>query len=74
MVSLSSMRLGDYLATNKISATEFASRIDATQAAVSRYVTGKRIPEPAIMAKIVQVTDGAVTPNDFYAPELERTE
>lgn len=43
-----------------------AELIDVTPQAVERYVNGKRIPEPEVMAKIFEVTGGAVSANDFY--------
>lgn len=61
------MKLADYLSGNEVSTAEFAAQINATQATVSRYVTGKRIPDPTIMKRIFVATDGQVSPNDFYA-------
>jgi len=60
------MKLADYLFERNISTAEFALKINATQAAVSRYATGKRIPGPDIMSRIFAATSGAVSPNDFY--------
>lgn len=60
------MKLADYLSETNKTVTAFAREIDEAQPTVSRYVNGQRIPEPAIMSKIVQATDGRVTPNDFY--------
>lgn len=60
------MTLNDWLAQEKLSPTEFGRRIGKPQATIQRYASGKRIPEPEIMAQIVEATGGAVTPNDFY--------
>lgn len=60
------MTLSDWLVQNKLSPTDFAKRIGKPQATVSRYAAGKRIPEPETMKVIVEATEGAVTPNDFY--------
>lgn len=60
------MKLADYLSETNTTVTAFARKIDEAQATVSRYVNGQRIPERAIMSKIVQATEGRVTPNDFY--------
>ncbi|HRD79055.1 MAG TPA: helix-turn-helix transcriptional regulator [Hyphomicrobiaceae bacterium] len=65
------MRLTDYLAQEKLSAAEFAARIGVHRSTVSRWI------EPVIsggvpfrpsweqIAKIRDVTGGAVTANDF---------
>lgn len=37
---------------------------------VHRYVHGERIPRADIMRKIVVITGGAVTANDFYEGAL----
>ncbi len=60
------MKLRDYLAATSISHSAFASRIGVSQAAVSRYASGARIPGAAQMASIVEATNGGVSANDFY--------
>lgn len=61
------MKLAQYLTDNRISYSEFATVIGvANGTVVHRYASGKRIPEPATMARIVEKTDGQVQPNDFY--------
>ena len=66
------MKLADYLSTHRITHAEFAAKIGATQAAVSRYANGKRMPRQPLLWKIVQATQGRVTANDFMpAPELK---
>jgi predicted transcriptional regulator len=64
------MTLADYLAAKKISQAEFAQSIGVSQVAVSRYVSGQRMPRKNWLLKIRQVTGGLVTGNDF----LEITE
>ena len=61
------MKLRDYLAREKISAAEFARRIGAgNRMTVTHYVNGSRIPGRDLMARIVETTNGAVGPKDFY--------
>lgn len=60
------MTLANWLKSQALNQGAFAAKIGATQTAVSRYCSGKRIPPRHIMRRIVEVTDGAVTPNDFY--------
>lgn len=59
------MKLSDFLSEHKLSHAEFGRKIERSAAAVSRYVSGSRIPRPDDMVKIIDVTGGAVTPNDF---------
>jgi hypothetical protein len=61
------MKLAQYLIDNDITFNEFAGSIGvANGTVVHRYASGKRIPEPAVMARIVEATNGQVQPNDFY--------
>ncbi len=61
------MRLQDYLSKNEILHTDFANEIGVSQAAVSRYSNGKRIPQPQIINRIEAATNGLVTWADHYA-------
>ncbi len=64
------MKLAAFLATAGTTHAEFAARIGVSQASVSRYAAGLRIPEPYPMARIVAETRGAVTANDFYEVDV----
>lgn len=60
------MTLDEYLKSNSISVSEFASLIGVkSRATVYRYIGG-RIPDSAMMQRIYNVTGGMVTANDFY--------
>jgi transcriptional regulator with XRE-family HTH domain len=59
------MRLQDYLASNSLSRADFAQQIGVSVESVRRYLNG-RVPEPSVMGKIIWVTDGEVTANDFF--------
>lgn len=67
------MRLSEYIKTNAVSVADFAIQIGAkSRATVYRYINSEdtndpRIPNADIMQKITLVTEGKVTPNDFYA-------
>lgn len=55
-----------------LSYTELGELIEATHVSAARYCRKERIPQGRRMRRIVQVTEGAVQPNDFYdIPELE---
>ena len=59
------MRLADWLTANDTSDAAFAAPIGVTRQTVARYKSGDRRPEGDVLERIVQVTDGRVTPNDF---------
>ena len=66
-----SMKLETYLKTNKLAVASFAKSIGVLRYAVYSYFSRdgkkpKKFPSPETMQKIVVVTNGAVTPNDFY--------
>ena len=60
------MRLADYLSQHGLTVTVFGERIGVSHASVVRYNNGQRFPSQKTMQKIVDVTAGAVQPNDFY--------
>jgi len=63
------MKLGDFLSTQGFSVRDFAKTVNVTDAAMSRYVSGKRLPRAEIMQRIVEATEGNVQPNDFFERE-----
>lgn len=68
------MKLGTYLENNEISHTAFAVLIEATQATVSRYVSGARTPDMRMIARIEKATKGKVRVSDWYAQAKEAAE
>ena len=63
------MKLREYLMSNRITHREFGKMIGAHSKEVGAYTTGGRMPRPERMKRIAEVTKGAVTANDFYAPD-----
>jgi predicted transcriptional regulator len=61
------MKLGLYLAKEKICPSAFAEKIGVTVQAVHRYIAGERVPHREVMQRIVLHTQGEVQPNDFFA-------
>lgn len=55
-----------FLAENKITAEDMATRIGASVSAVRKWARDERIPGKDQMRRIAEVTDGAVMPIDFY--------
>lgn len=61
------MTLQDYLVRERFTFTAFASLIGTNYpSTVERYAKGQQIPGRSMMKEIVRVTNGEVTPNDFY--------
>ncbi|MFT3966848.1 MAG: helix-turn-helix transcriptional regulator [Sphingobium sp.] len=60
------MHLKDWREAKGLTRQQLAERLARTPEAVRRYEEGERIPDRATMSLIVAVTDGRVTPNDFF--------
>lgn len=60
------MKLKDYLQTGRCSPSQLANAVGVAVQSIYRYSDESRIPSREVMAKIVEVTGGAVTANDFY--------
>jgi transcriptional regulator with XRE-family HTH domain len=63
---MQNMTLTEYLHANDLTASEFARRMGVSPQAVHRYCDGGRVPRKPEMEKILDLTDGLVTPNDFF--------
>ena len=55
-----------YLTKRRISQRDFAAKIGVNESAVSRQITQNRLPEPEVMQRIIDVTKGQVTANDWF--------
>lgn len=64
------MKISQYIAKNKINITEFAKAIGVKRNSVYRYQRGRR-PSDEVITKIIQITEGAVTLQDFF-PNIPR--
>lgn len=60
------MKLKSWLETRHMSLSTFAKIIGVSRSQVYKYIYCGAIPKPEVMVKIFKVTEGAVTPNDFY--------
>ena len=61
------MTLDSYLKKAGVKPPEFAKTLGVRLTTVYRYLSG-RVPETSVMKRIIEVTSGEVTPNDFYSP------
>lgn len=57
--------LGDYLAARNMTLKAFADSVGSDESSISRYVRGERVPRGQTMARIIAITNGQVTANDF---------
>ena len=58
--------LGHYIASNKIEPSAFAASIGTDPGNLSRILSGKQHPSAKLYRRILTVTNGQVTPNDFF--------
>ena len=59
------MRFDDWMNVTKTPNARFGEKLGASGETVRRYRSGERMPDTKTMALIFDLTDGAVTPNDW---------
>ena len=64
------MKLRDWLRTSNVSIKSFAEQLQVERAMVYRYFTGA-MPRASTIRRIELLTDGAVTPQDFYVNAMD---
>jgi transcriptional regulator with XRE-family HTH domain len=68
-------RLRIYRQQNKLSLAAVAAAVGVTKATIGRIEQGLQTPSLELMFRLVNETNGAVTPNDFMPPvDCEPTE
>lgn len=60
------MTLKKWMLKHKVSAAEMAEKLGVSDVSVYRYLNGA-IPEVPVMKRVLKVTGGKVTPNDFFS-------
>ena len=60
------MKLQDFLNSQGLTRGEFADQVGTTAEAVRLWLTDQRMPKRKSMEKIVALTNGVVTANDFF--------
>lgn len=68
------MKLSLYLKTKQVSIADFAASVGSSPFAVQKWLRGERTPRDVFMRRIMQVTEGAVSPNDFLSFADEQKE
>lgn len=61
------MTLLEYLTLNEIPPSRLAEKAGVPATTILRVLKGERNPGLLLMKKIMEATDGHVTPNDFVA-------
>lgn len=61
------MTLDEYLTAEKLTETVFAAKVGISQPHVGRLRKGRVWPQKDLLARIMIVTEGKVTPNDFLS-------
>jgi transcriptional regulator with XRE-family HTH domain len=59
------MKLAEWRKAKNLKLSDAADLVGVTAVAFGRYERG-RVPDPGRLQKIIEVTDGAVTANDFF--------
>ena len=59
------MTLAKWLKVKKITQSKFAQLIGVSDASVSLWLNGSRIPRPKAMLRISKITGGSVRPQEF---------
>jgi transcriptional regulator with XRE-family HTH domain len=59
-------KLKTWRRTRRLSQEALGALLGVTAVAVGRYETG-RVPEAAVLQKLIDLTEGAITANDFFA-------
>ena len=63
------MGLKSYRESKKLSQREMAEELEVSRDVYISWESGRSIPRPENMQKIVEITNGEVQPNDFYKGE-----
>jgi hypothetical protein len=66
------MRLNDYLNRQDVPVAAFAQSVHRSRSLIDKILSGDRQPSAALIWRIEEVTDGAVSFNDFYPPSHRR--
>ncbi len=59
--------LDKWIIDNSYTRQIFAKKINISTATLSRYLSGDRIPKQNIMEKIFKITNGSISPDNFYS-------
>lgn len=72
------MKLSEWRRSVGLTQEELAEKLGLITGSVARYESGARMPGPAVLVALYELSGGAVQPNDFYdlpplCPDLNAT-
>jgi hypothetical protein len=71
-VTLAPMKLAAYMIDKNLTPAEMAGLVgDVSSSGVRKWIYHERVPRPEQLRRIADVTQGAVTPNDFILRPAE---
>lgn len=65
------MTLTEWRKLRDLTMAQAAAMLDLTQPTISKIEAGKSWPDKSTLERIFQLTEGAVTPNDFLLAGIE---
>lgn len=67
LMNMKHKKLAQYLKDHELTQVDFANALGVSKVTVHGWLNGRRKPEPALMSKVMQITGGFLTWEDFYA-------
>jgi len=64
------MKLADWMRERGLRDGDIAARLEVTRTTISRIRREKLTPSAALIARIFELTEGAVPPTEFFAEEV----
>jgi DNA-binding transcriptional regulator YiaG len=68
------MQLIEYMRNGFLSHEKLAQSLSESTRTVEKWARGERYPRPLAQKKIMEITNGLVTPNDFLQTYIERND
>lgn len=66
------MNLADYINSKGMKRSAFAASIGVSPTIITQWCAGDAWPSAEMAMRIIEATDGAVTPNDFLASRVSQ--
>jgi transcriptional regulator with XRE-family HTH domain len=64
------MKLKEWRKSCNMTLVALSGELGVRAVSVGRYERGTRVPEKRVMQRIIEVTKGQVTPNDWFGSDL----
>lgn len=60
------MKLIEWRKLQRLTQVELANELEVSQTNIATWENERSVPSPKLMRRIIELTKGAVMPNDFY--------